>query len=117
MIGDHTHRDDMHGGKSNLDIARGIGSRDDERVRLIRAERHRLGREDRVALIGLTDLLAPDVVPGGRADACRLHAALGVVGRKTGTRRSHLVVKLARKVNARSPVKAFTTRRESGKNA
>jgi len=35
--------------------------------------------------------------------------------RRTGTRRSHLVVKLARKVNAKSPVKAFTTRRESGK--
>lgn len=35
--------------------------------------------------------------------------------RRTGTRRSHLVVKLARAVNAKSPVKAFTTRRESGK--
>lgn len=35
--------------------------------------------------------------------------------RRTGTRRSHLVLKLARKVNATSPVKAFTTRRESGK--
>jgi ribosomal protein L32 len=37
--------------------------------------------------------------------------------RRTGTRRSHLVLKLARKVNAKSPVKAFTTRRESGKKA
>jgi len=37
--------------------------------------------------------------------------------RRTGTRRSHLVVKLARKVNAKSPVKAFTTRKESGKTA
>lgn len=37
--------------------------------------------------------------------------------RKTGMRRSHEVVKLARKVNASSPVKAYTTRRESGKNA
>lgn len=37
--------------------------------------------------------------------------------RKTGTRRSHLVVKLARAVNAKSPVKAYTTRRESGKTA
>jgi ribosomal protein L32 len=37
--------------------------------------------------------------------------------RKTGLRRSHLVVKLARKVNAKSPVKAYTTRRESGKKA
>lgn len=37
--------------------------------------------------------------------------------RRTGTRRSHLVVKLARKVNATSPVKAFTTRKESGKTA
>lgn len=37
--------------------------------------------------------------------------------RKTGTRRSHLVLKLARKVNAKSPVKAATTRRETGKTA
>lgn len=36
--------------------------------------------------------------------------------RRTGTRRSHLVLKLARAVNAKSPIKAFTTRRESGKN-
>jgi hypothetical protein len=36
-------------------------------------------------------------------------------GRRTGNRRSHLVLKLARKVNATSPVKAFTTKRESGK--
>lgn len=35
--------------------------------------------------------------------------------RRTGSRRSHLVVELARKVNATSPVKAYTTRRESGK--
>lgn len=35
--------------------------------------------------------------------------------RRTGARRSHLVVKLARSVNAKSPVKAFTTRKESGK--
>lgn len=35
--------------------------------------------------------------------------------RRTGTRRSHVVVKLARKVNAKSPVKAFTTRKEFGK--
>lgn len=35
--------------------------------------------------------------------------------RKTGARRSHLVLKLARKVNARSPVKVRTTTRESGK--
>ena len=35
--------------------------------------------------------------------------------RKTGLRRSHLVVKLARMVNAKSPVKAYTTRRESGR--
>ncbi len=35
--------------------------------------------------------------------------------RRTGARRSHQVVKLARRVNATSPVKAFTTRRESGK--
>jgi len=35
--------------------------------------------------------------------------------RKTGLRRSHLRLELARRVNAKSPVKAFTTRRESGK--
>lgn len=35
--------------------------------------------------------------------------------RRTGTRRSHLVVKLARAVNAKSPVKARTTVRESAK--
>ncbi len=34
--------------------------------------------------------------------------------RRTGARRSHLVLKLARAVNAKSPVKAFTTRRETG---
>lgn len=33
---------------------------------------------------------------------------------RTGVRRSHLVVKLARQVNAKSPIKAYTTRRESG---
>ena len=35
--------------------------------------------------------------------------------RRTGQRRSHLVLELARAVNAKSPVKAFTTRREYGK--
>jgi ribosomal protein L32 len=35
--------------------------------------------------------------------------------RKTGLRRSHLVLELARAVNKRSPVKAYTTRRESSK--
>ena len=35
--------------------------------------------------------------------------------RRTGSRRSHLVLKLARVVNSKSPVKAFTTRREFGK--
>jgi ribosomal protein L32 len=35
--------------------------------------------------------------------------------RKTGLRRSHLVLDLARKVNAKSPVKAYTTKREAGK--
>jgi len=37
--------------------------------------------------------------------------------RKTGLRRSHLVLKLARKVNSKSPVKARTTKREAGKKA
>jgi len=35
--------------------------------------------------------------------------------RKTGTRRSHLALKLARAVNAKSPIKAYTTRHETGK--
>jgi ribosomal protein L32 len=35
--------------------------------------------------------------------------------RKTGTRRSHLVLKLARRVNGKSPVKVHTTKRETGK--
>lgn len=35
--------------------------------------------------------------------------------RKTGLRRSHLVLKLARRVNAKSPVKVRTTNRETGK--
>ena len=37
--------------------------------------------------------------------------------RKTGTRRSHLLLKLARRVNATSPVKARTTKRQNGKKA
>jgi ribosomal protein L32 len=35
--------------------------------------------------------------------------------RKTGTRRSHLVLELARKVNAKSPVKVRTTVKETGR--
>ena len=35
--------------------------------------------------------------------------------RATGARRSHLLVKLDRVVNRKSPVKAVTTRRETGK--
>jgi len=35
--------------------------------------------------------------------------------RKTGLRRSHLVLDLARKVNSKSPVKVTTTKREIGK--
>jgi hypothetical protein len=37
--------------------------------------------------------------------------------RKTGLRRSHLVLKLARTVNGKSPVKVVTTKRETGKKA
>lgn len=37
--------------------------------------------------------------------------------RATGARRSHLVLKLARQVNKKSPVKARTTHRETGKVA
>jgi|GEM_PF-270331 len=35
--------------------------------------------------------------------------------RRTKTRRSHLVRELAEAVNAKSPVKVYTTRRQSGK--
>lgn len=35
--------------------------------------------------------------------------------RKTGLRRSHLALELARRVNAKSPVKVRTTKRETGK--
>jgi len=35
--------------------------------------------------------------------------------RATGARRSHLVLELARAVNAKSPVKVRTTKREGGK--
>jgi ribosomal protein L32 len=35
--------------------------------------------------------------------------------RRTGTRRSHLVLELARKVNRTSPIKVATTKRETGK--
>lgn len=35
--------------------------------------------------------------------------------RATGARRSHLVLKLARQVNGKSPVKVHTTKRETGK--
>ena len=37
--------------------------------------------------------------------------------RKTGLRRSHLRLELARKVNSKSPVKVATTKRETGKKA
>lgn len=37
--------------------------------------------------------------------------------RATGARRSHLVLKLARAVNGKSPIKVYTTSRESGKKA
>ena len=37
--------------------------------------------------------------------------------RRTGQRRSHHVLKLARAVNAHSPVKVKTTRRETGKSS
>ena len=33
--------------------------------------------------------------------------------RRTGARRSHLRLKLARAVNAKSPIKVYTTRREA----
>ena len=37
--------------------------------------------------------------------------------RKTGLRRSHIVLDLARKVNSKPPVKAFTTKKEFGKKS
>ena len=37
--------------------------------------------------------------------------------RKTGLRRSHLLLKLARRVNMTSPVKARTTKRQNSKPA
>ncbi|MBC7546820.1 hypothetical protein H7171_03685 [Candidatus Saccharibacteria bacterium] len=37
--------------------------------------------------------------------------------RKTGTRRSHIVLELARKVNGKSPVKVHTTKHETGRKA
>lgn len=37
--------------------------------------------------------------------------------RKQGLRRSHLVLKLARRVNASSPVRVHTTKREGAKPA
>jgi ribosomal protein L32 len=36
--------------------------------------------------------------------------------RKTGLRRSHIVLKLARMVNGKSPIKVRTTKNESGKS-
>lgn len=36
--------------------------------------------------------------------------------RKTGLRRSHLLLKLARRVNGKSPVKVRTTKRQNGKS-
>lgn len=35
--------------------------------------------------------------------------------RRTGNRRSHHILKLARKVNSMSPIKIYTTKRESAK--
>ena len=35
--------------------------------------------------------------------------------RKTGLRRSHLRLDLARRVNKKSPVKVYTTKKQSGK--
>ena len=37
--------------------------------------------------------------------------------RRTGNRRSHLLLKLARRVNAKSPIKAVTTKNDTGKVA
>lgn len=37
--------------------------------------------------------------------------------RRTGNRRSHLILNLARRVNAKSPVKAVTTKGDTGKKS
>lgn len=37
--------------------------------------------------------------------------------RRTGNRRSHITLKLARTVNGRSPVKVVTTKHDTGKAA
>lgn len=37
--------------------------------------------------------------------------------RRTGNRRSHLILNLARRVNAKSPVKAVITKGDTGKKA
>ena len=37
--------------------------------------------------------------------------------RKTGTRRSHIVLKLARRVNSTSPVKVVTSKKQLAKSA
>lgn len=37
--------------------------------------------------------------------------------RRTGNRRSHLILQLAKRVNSKSPVKAVTTKRGTGKSA
>ena len=37
--------------------------------------------------------------------------------RRTGTRRSHLVLKLARRVNTTSPVKVITSKKQLAKSA
>lgn len=37
--------------------------------------------------------------------------------RRSGNRRSHLILNLARRVNGKSPVKAVTTKNDTGKAA
>ena len=63
-----------------------------------------------------TGIIGNDLIKNEQVGVCTLgKPKKRTTPRRTGTRRSHLVVKLARSVNAKSPVNAYTTRRESGK--
>lgn len=61
-----------------------------------------------VSLVAKLSLFPEGVLDMGKPKKRTSHRA-------TGARRSHLVVKLARAVNAKSPVKARTTVRENPK--
>ena len=70
----------------------------------------------------LRNLLKTVIIPPKRyyklkkGEFCMAQPKKHTSPRKTGLRRSHLKLKLARRVNATSPVKVKTTKRETGKN-